>query len=155
MPIASNVNFGMNVSIPQPDLVNLYGCTIGNDCMIGPFVEIQSGVILGHRCRIQSHSFLCEGVVLEDDVFIGHGVMFTNDRTPRASLDDGSPVTRSDWLLEEVRVGARSSIGSSSVILPGRSIGNDCLIGAGTVVVKDVPHGTLAYGNPMILRPRS
>ena len=155
MPIADSVKFGQNVSIPQPDLVNLFGCTIGDDCMIGPFVEIQAGAEIGNRCRVQSHSFICEGIKLEDDVFIGHGVMFTNDRNPRASLDDGSPVTKSDWNLEGVVVGARSSIGSSSVILPGRRIGQNCLIGAGTVVTRDIPSNSIAYGNPMVIRTRN
>jgi UDP-2-acetamido-3-amino-2,3-dideoxy-glucuronate N-acetyltransferase len=154
MAIASNVVLGSEVSIPQPDLVNLFGCSIGDYSMIGPFVEIQANVRIGKRCRIQSHSFICEGVVLEDDVFIGHGVMFTNDRFPKASLDDGSPVTREDWTMEFTRVGHGSAIGTSCTILPGRNIGSNSLIGAGTLVSRDIPDSVIAFGNPLVIRSR-
>ncbi len=140
MPIAADVRLGANVIIHHPELVNLYGCEIGDDCRIGPFVEIQGGVRTGQRCKISSHSFLCAGVTLEDDVFIGHGVMFVNDRQPRAD----SP----DWRLEPVLVKRGASIGSGAVILCGVTIGEGAMVGAGAVVTRDVAAGAVVKGVP-------
>jgi UDP-2-acetamido-3-amino-2,3-dideoxy-glucuronate N-acetyltransferase len=140
MPIADDVVLGKDVTVHHPELVNLYGCRIGDHTAIGPFVEIQRGVLVGARCKIGSHSFLCEGVTLEDEVFIGHGVMFVNDRYPRAE----SP----DWKLEPVRVERGASIGSGAVILCGITIGAGALIGAGAVVTHDVAPGTVVAGVP-------
>jgi acetyltransferase-like isoleucine patch superfamily enzyme len=117
MPINNDVQLGNNVKIFHPQLVNLYGCTIGDETKIGTFVEIQKNVIVGSRCKVSSHSFLCEGVILEDEVFIGHGVMFTNDIYPRATNEDGSLKTDADWDVVETRVKYRASIGSNATIL--------------------------------------
>lgn len=148
MPISADVVLGTNVEIRYPELVNLFGCSIGDNCMIGPFVEIQSGVSIGHRSRIQSHSAICEGVTIGSDVFIGHGVIFTNDRHPRASLDDGSRVTKDDWTLETIKIEDRVSIGSGAVLLPGITVGEGAVIGAGAVVVRDVAPNKVVVGNP-------
>lgn len=148
MPIGPSVVLGLNVRIPQPDLVNLYGCKIGDGTRIGAFVEIQKGVTVGARCKISSHSFLCEGVTIEDEVFIGHGVIFTNDRTPRATNPDGSQQTEKDWILQATRVRFRASIGSNVVLLPGITIGVGALVGAGAVVTRDVADGAVVAGNP-------
>lgn len=148
MPIRDDVIMGAGVVIPQPDLVNLFGCVIGDDSMIGPFVEVQAGVVIGKRCRVQSHTSVCSGVVLEDDVFIGHGVMFTNDRYPKASNSDGSRVGPDDWVMEKITVGARSTIGSGSLILPGVTIGSGVMVGAGSVVTKSIPDNKTVIGNP-------
>ena len=148
MAIRDDVVMGEGVVIPQPHLVNLFGCVIGNYSMIGPFVEIQADVIIGERCRVQSHSALCTGVVLGDDVFIGHGVMFTNDRYPKASNSDGSRVGPNDWVLERTIVGSGSTIGSGAVILPGIVIGSNVMIGAGSVVTRSVPDNETVVGNP-------
>ena len=131
-----NCKLGRNVKIPHPDLVNLYGCEIGSGSFIGPFVEITRGVIIGKNCRIQSHSFICGGVIIGNDVFIGHGVTFTNDKFPK--------VNNKDWKMEKTLVGNNTSIGSNATILPVR-IGKNVLIGAGTVVTKDVPDNTIVY----------
>lgn len=147
MPIADDVRLGDGVEIPHPDLVNLYGCSIGAGSRIGPFVEIQRGVAVGNWCKIGSHSFLCSGVTLEDEVFIGHGVMFTNDRHPRASVGAGLRGS-GDWTLEPTRVGRGASIGSGAVILPGRTIGAGSTVGAGAVVVYDVAPDEVVAGNP-------
>jgi acetyltransferase-like isoleucine patch superfamily enzyme len=146
MPI-QNVTLGKNVSIPKPELVNLYGCFVGDDSKIGAFVEIQKNARIGKRCKISSHSFLCEGVTLEDDVFIGHGVMFINDRFPRASKE-GKLLSEADWKLEPVKVCRGASVGSGAVILCGLTIGAGALVGAGAVVTKDVPAGTVVTGVP-------
>jgi acetyltransferase-like isoleucine patch superfamily enzyme len=148
MPIREDVVMGVGVVIPQPDLVNLFGCVIGDGSMIGPFVEVQAGVVIGKRCRVQSHTSVCSGVVLEDDVFIGHGVMFTNDRYPKASNEDGSRVGPDDWVMEKITIGSRSTIGSGSVILPGVTIGSNVMVGAGSVVAKSVPDNKTVVGNP-------
>ncbi len=140
MPIAADVRLGANVLIHHPDLVNLYGCEIGDDCRIGAFVEIQAGARAGRRCKISSHSFLCAGVTLEDDVFIGHGVMFVNDRHPRADTPD--------WRLEPVLVKRGASIGSGAVILCGVTIGEGAMVGAGAVVTRDVAPGAIVRGVP-------
>lgn len=145
MPIAPDVHLGSGVVIPHPELVNLYGCSIGESTSIGPFVEIQKGVLVGARCKIQSHSFLCEGVTVEDEVFIGHGVMFVNDRYPRVS---------GGWTLERVLVRRGASIGSGAVILCGLTIGEGAQIGAGAVVTRDVAAGETTAGVPARLLRR-
>ena len=147
MPIV-NVKIAADVKIHDPDIVNLYGCTIGAGTRIGAFVEVQVGAIIGERCKISSHSFVCEGVTIEDEVFIGHGVLFTNDRFPRATNDDGSPQTNADWAVVPTRVKHFASIGSGAVILPGIVIGKGALIGAGSIVTRDVPDFTIVVGNP-------
>ena len=148
MPISDTSKLGNNVKIYHPDQVNLYGCTIGDDSRVGSFVEIQKNATIGARCKISSHSFICEGVIIEDEVFIGHGVMFTNDRLPRATNPDGSPMTEEDWTVEFTRVKRRASIGSNATILPGITIGESALIGAGAVVTKSVPDFAIVAGVP-------
>lgn len=148
MAIAADVILGEGVKIFQPDLVNLYGCTIGAETRIGAFVEIQKNASVGARCKISSHSFLCEGVAIEDEVFIGHGVMFTNDRYPRAANDDGSLQTDADWQVAETRVKQRASIGSNATIIAGIVIGESALVGAGAVVTHDVPDYAIVAGVP-------
>src|SRR5215469_16303995 len=138
MPVADSVVLGRNVKIHHPAQVNLYGCSVGDDTRIGSFVEIQKNASVGARGKISSHTFICEGVVIEDEVFIGHGVMFTNDRYPRAANPDGSPQSEADWKVEETRVKRRASIGSNATIVSGITIGEGALIGAGAVVIKDV-----------------
>lgn len=144
--IASDVELGERVRIAG--FVNLYGCSIGDDTSIGPFVEVQRGVTIGARCKIQSHTFVCSGVVIEDEAFIGHGVMFTNDRYPRATTDDGVLAGTDDWQMEETRVGFRAAIGTGAVVLPGVTIGARAVIGAGAVVVRDVAEGETVWGVP-------
>ena len=134
--------------IYQHDLVNLYGCEIGADSRIGPFVEIQEGCVIGERCKISSHSFLCEGVTLEDEVFVGHGVMFTNDRHPASTNADGSLKGAQDWTCERTHVGRGAAIGSNATILPGVTIGKGAVVGAGAVVTHDVPENTTVIGVP-------
>jgi acetyltransferase-like isoleucine patch superfamily enzyme len=148
MPISDTSKLGANVKIYHPDQVNLYGCTIGDDTRIGSFVEIQKNAIVGARCKISSHSFICEGVAIEDEVFVGHGVMFTNDRLPRATNPDGSPMGEEDWKVEPTRVKRRASIGSNVTIVPGVTIGQCALVGAGAVVTKDVPDFAIVAGVP-------
>jgi UDP-2-acetamido-3-amino-2,3-dideoxy-glucuronate N-acetyltransferase len=128
--------------------VNLYGCEIGDECKIGAFVEIQKGVHIGKRVKISSHTFICEGVTIDDEAFIGHGVMFINDKYPRATNPDGSTQTEADWTVIATHVGRRASIGSNTTILCGVAIGEDAIIGAGSVVTKDVPPKTIVAGNP-------
>ena len=128
--------------------VNLYGCEIGDETRIGTFVEIQKGVVVGRRCKISSHSFLCEGIEIEDEVFIGHGVMFTNDRYPRAAGEDGQPLGDGEWTLERTTVRRGASIGSGAVILPGLEVGERAVVGAGAVVTRDVPAGAVVSGVP-------
>lgn len=148
MPISDSVVLGEGVKIFHPSLVNLYGCRIGSDSRIGTFVEIQAGASIGSRCKVSSHTFICEGVIVEDEVFIGHGVMFTNDRKPRATNPDGSLQGGSDWSLETTTVRRRASIGSNATILCGVTIGEGALIGAGAVVTKDVPDFAIVAGVP-------
>lgn len=136
------------VVIHHPDLVNLYGCTIGAGSRIGTFVEIQKNAHIGRNCKISSHSFICEGVTIEDGVFVGHGVMFTNDMYPRAVNADGSLQCDSDWQLLMTRVRRGASIGSNATILPGVTIGTGAQVGAGAVVVKDVPDFAIVAGVP-------
>jgi UDP-2-acetamido-3-amino-2,3-dideoxy-glucuronate N-acetyltransferase len=146
--IAANVKLLEGTVIHHPDLVNLYGCTIGEGTRIGTFVEIQKNVLVGRNCKISSHSFLCEGVTLEDGVFIGHGVMFTNDVYPHAVNADGSLQTDSDWAVVPTLVKRQASIGSNATILPGITIGVGAQVGAGAVVTKDVPDGAVVAGVP-------
>ena len=146
--IAEDVSLGAGVVIHQPDLVNLYGCTIGNGTRIGSFVEIQRGAVVGKNCKISSHTFICDGVTIEDGVFVGHGVMFTNDLLPRAVNANGSLQTEKDWTLIRTLVRAVASIGSNVTVLPGITIGARALIGAGAVVTKDVPPYTKVAGVP-------
>src|ERR1700675_2587864 len=138
MPIKDDVRLGRDVRIFHPDLVNLYGCSIGDETRIGTFVEIQIGANIGARCKISSHSFICEGVTIEDEVFIGHGVMFTNDLLPRATTADGALQSDVDWKVIETRVRQGASIGSNATILPGIVVGKYAMIGAGAVVTREV-----------------
>lgn len=148
MPIADSVVLDGDVRIHHPDLVNLYGCRIGDGSRIGAFVEIQKNATVGARCKISSHSFVCEGVVIEDEVFVGHGVMFVNDRMPRATNADGSPQGEEDWTVEPTRVCRRASIGSNATILSGVTVGEGALVGAGAVVTRDVPPHAVVAGSP-------
>ena len=148
MPIAADVSLGKNVRIFQPELVNLYGCAIGDDSRIGSFVEIQKNASIGARCKISSHTFICEGVTIEDEVFVGHGVMFTNDIYPRSTNEDGSLQTESDWKVITTRVKRGASIGSNATIMAGVTIGASSLIGAGAVVTKDVADFAIVAGVP-------
>jgi acetyltransferase-like isoleucine patch superfamily enzyme len=143
--IAPDVRIGNNVAIYC--FVNLYGCSVGDDSRIGSFVEVQKNATIGARCKVSSHTFICEGVTIEDDVFIGHGVMFINDLDPRATVD-GRPMTEADWTLLPTRVCQGASIGSGAVILGGVTIGSGALVGAGAVVTGDVPPGTVVAGVP-------
>ena len=144
--IAPDVRLGRNVRIYS--FTNLYGCEIGDDVKIGTFVEIQKGSKIGNRCKISSHTFICEGVTLEDDVFIGHHVVFTNDRFPRATNAGGQLQTEADWVCVPTLVKRGASIGSGAVLLCGLVIGEDALVGAGSVVTRDVPPGAVVAGNP-------
>jgi len=148
MPIADSVKLGENVKIFHASLVNLYGCTIGDDTKIGTFVEIQRGAAIGARCKISSHTFICEGVLIEDEVFVGHGVMFTNDRYPHATNADGSLQTEADWKVEITRVKRAASIGTNATIIAGITIGEGALVGAGAVVTKNVPDYAIVTGVP-------
>ena len=154
MPIASSVTLGEGVIIFHPDLVNLYGCRVGANSKIGAFVEIQKGAVVGQRCKISSHSFVCEGVTIEDDVFVGHGVVFINDPRPRATIH-GRPQTDADWTVVPTRVKRGASIGSGATIMCGLTIGEDALIGAGAVVTQDVAPGATVAGVPARLLARS
>lgn len=147
MPISPDVRLGEGVSIPQPSLVNLYGCMIGDESKIGPFVEIGHGASVGVRCKIGSHSYICDGVTIEDWVFVGHGVMFTNDLLPRATVN-GELQGPDDWELIPTYVRKGASIGSGASILAGVTIGEGAMIGAGAVVTKDVPEFAIVVGNP-------
>jgi UDP-2-acetamido-3-amino-2,3-dideoxy-glucuronate N-acetyltransferase len=148
MPITADVILGQNVMIFHPDLVNLYGCMIGPDTKIGAFVEIQKNATVGARCKISSHSFVCEGVVIEDEVFVGHGVMFTNDIYPSATTSEGTMKGAADWEVVPILVKTRASIGSNATIIAGITIGNSALVGAGAVVTKDVPDYAIVAGVP-------
>ena len=144
--VAPDVVLGRDVKFYA--FVNLYGCRVGDETRIGAFVEIQKGASIGARCKISSHTFICEGVTLEDEVFVGHGVMFTNDRLPRAARPDGTPQTEEDWTLEATVVRRGASIGSNATILCGLEIGERAVVGAGAVVTKSVPPGAVVAGNP-------
>ncbi|MBI5719987.1 MAG: N-acetyltransferase [Burkholderiales bacterium] len=154
MPVAADVVLGAGVTIHHPVLVNLYGCTVGEGSTIGPFVEVQRGAVIGARCKIGSHSFVCTGVTLEDEVFVGHGVMFVNDRHPRAA-SGGRLQREGDWVLEPTRVGRGASIGSGAVVMCGVTIGAGAMVGAGAVVTADVPAGATVAGVPARLLARA
>jgi UDP-2-acetamido-3-amino-2,3-dideoxy-glucuronate N-acetyltransferase len=147
VPIAPSVQLGKNVQIFHPELVNLYGCRIGDDVKIGTFVEIQKGVVVGCRCKIQSHSFICEGVTIEDEVFIGHGVMFINDLYPKAT-SSGKLQTESDWKVVPTLIKRGASIGTNATILCGVTVGENAIVGAGAVVTSDVPGNVTMVGVP-------
>jgi acetyltransferase-like isoleucine patch superfamily enzyme len=142
----NNVTIGENVRIFN--FVNAYGCTIDDGTKVGAFVEIQKGAFIGKNCKISSHTFICEGVHIEDNVFVGHNVTFINDRFPRATNADGSLQTEADWHVEQTRVCKGASLGSSVTILCGITIGENSIVGAGSVVTKDVPANTIVAGNP-------
>ncbi len=144
--IAPDVKLGKDVKIYA--FVNLYGCEIGDETKIGTFVEIQKGANIGKRCKISSHTFICEGVTIEDECFIGHGVMFINDKYPRSTTGDGSLQTEADWSVTPTRVQKRASIGSNATILCGVTIGEGAMVGAGSVVTHDVPAGAVVAGVP-------
>ena len=147
------VDFGEDVVVQA--FTNLYGCRIGDGSRIGPFVEIQRGAVVGARCKISSHSFVCEGVELGDGVFVGHGVVFTNDRYPRAVTADGELQGDGDWTLERTFVRSQASIGSGAIVLCGLTIGENAIVGAGAVVTHDVPDGAIVAGSPArVLRTR-
>lgn len=148
MPIAADVRLDDDVVIFNPELVNLYGCSIGQGTRIGPFVEIQRDATIGARCKISSHSFICGGVTIEDEVFVGHGVMFINDLYPRATADDGQLQSDADWELVTTRVRRAASLGSNATILGGVTIGEQAMVGAGAVVTRDVPDFAIVAGNP-------
>jgi UDP-2-acetamido-3-amino-2,3-dideoxy-glucuronate N-acetyltransferase len=148
MPIAPDVRLAEGVKIFHPELVNLYGCAIGAGTRIGAFVEVQKNASVGERCKISSHTFICEGVQIEDEVFIGHGVMFINDRYPRATNEDGTPQTEIDWRVVETLVKRRASIGSNATVMGGVVIGERSLVGAGAVVTHDVPDFAVVAGVP-------
>ena len=148
MPVTDSVVLGEDVKIFHPSLVNLYGCTLGAGTKVGSFVEIQKNAVVGKLCKISSHTFICEGVVIEDEVFIGHGVMFTNDRFPRATNPDGSLQTEADWKVEPTRVKRRASVGTHATVISGVTIGEGALVGAGAVVTKDVPDFAIVAGVP-------
>jgi UDP-2-acetamido-3-amino-2,3-dideoxy-glucuronate N-acetyltransferase len=151
--LLDGVDFGEDVVVQA--FANLYGCRIGDGSRIGPFVEIQRGVVVGARCKISSHSFVCEGVELGEGVFVGHGVMFTNDRYPGAVTADGALQGDGDWTLERTIVRRRASIGSGAVVLCGLTIGEDAIVGAGAVVTHDVPDGAIVAGIPArVMRTR-
>ena len=144
--IAPDVKLGKDVRIYA--FVNLYGCEIGDESRIGTFVEIQKGAHIGKRVKVSSHTFICEGVTIEDEVFIGHGVMFINDKYPRATTEDGSSQTEADWICTPTVVQKRASIGSNATVLCGVTIGEGAMVGAGSVVTHDVPPGAVVAGNP-------
>jgi acetyltransferase-like isoleucine patch superfamily enzyme len=144
--ISPTVTLGKNVYLG--DFINLYGCRIGDNTKIGPFVEIQKGCTVGNNCKIQSHSFLCEGVRIEDEVFVGHGVMFINDRYPRSTVVSGALQTASDWVVVPTIIKKGASIGSNATVLCGVTVAEGAIVGAGSVVTKDVPPHTIVAGNP-------
>ena len=146
--ISPDVVFGSNVVIHHPGLVNLYGCDVGDETKIGAFVEIQKNARVGRRCKISSHTFICEGVTIEDHVFIGHGVMFINDSYPRATTASGELQTAADWRVETTVVKKGASIGSGATVLCNVTIGERAIVGAGSVVTRDVPPDTIVVGNP-------
>jgi acetyltransferase-like isoleucine patch superfamily enzyme len=152
MCIASDVKLGRDVRLSK--FINLYGCDIGDETKIGAFVEVQKNAIVGRRCKISSHTFICEGVTIEDNVFIGHGVVFINDSHPRATTADGRLQTEKDWHVQPTLVKAGASIGSGATILSNVTIGERAIVGAGAVVTRDVPADTIVAGNPAtVLRP--
>lgn len=148
--VTDDVRMGQRVRLAS--YVNLYGCEIGDDTRIGAFVEIQRDAKIGQRCKISSHSFVCSGVTIEDEVFVGHGVIFINDRYPRATTADGAPQTEDDWKMEHTVVRKGASIGSGAIVMCGVEIGAGALVGAGAMVVRDVPAGAIVAGHPARLR---
>jgi acetyltransferase-like isoleucine patch superfamily enzyme len=144
--IAPDVKLGQNVKLSK--FINLYGCEVGDETKIGAFVEIQKNATVGKRCKISSHTFICEGVTIEDNVFIGHGVMFINDSYPRATTAGGNLQTEADWKVERTVVKKGASIGSGATILSNLNIGENAIVGAGSVVTKDVPPNSIVVGNP-------
>jgi len=144
--LIDDVRFGEDVIVAP--FTNLYGCAIGDETRIGPFVEIQRGATIGRRCKVQSHTFVCDGVTIEDEVFVGHNVVFINDKQPRATTDDGELQTAEDWELVPTIVERRASIGSGAIVLGGVRIGAGALVGAGAVVTRDVEPGTTVVGSP-------
>jgi acetyltransferase-like isoleucine patch superfamily enzyme len=144
--IAPDVKLGRHVKLSK--FVNLYGCEIGDETKVGAFVEVQKNAVIGKCCKISSHTFICEGVTIEDNVFVGHGVTFINDSYPRATTTEGQPQTEADWKVERTLVKKGASIGSGATILSGISIGESAIVGAGSVVTKDVPANTIVAGNP-------
>lgn len=144
--LISDVDFGRNVVVHS--FTNLYGCRIGDNTRVGPFVEIQRGAVIGASCKIQSHTFICDGVEIGDEVFVGHGVVFINDKYPRATSPDGGLQTEADWTLLRTRVGRGATLASGAVIMGGVRIGERALVGAGAVVTRDVPPGEIVAGNP-------
>jgi len=144
--ISGDVRLGNNVRLSK--FINLYGCEIGDDSKIGAFVEIQKNATVGRCCKISSHTFICEGVVIEDQVFVGHGVIFVNDSYPRATTAEGSLQTDADWRVERTVIKKGASIGSGATILPNTTIGENAIVGAGSVVTKDVPSNAIVAGNP-------
>jgi acetyltransferase-like isoleucine patch superfamily enzyme len=144
--IAPDVKLGQHVKLSK--FINLYGCEVGDESKIGAFVEIQKNASVGKRCKISSHTFICEGVTIEDNVFIGHGVTFINDSYPRATTGEGALQTEADWVVERTVVKKGSSIGSGSTILSNVSIGENAIVGAGSVVTRDVPPNSIVAGNP-------
>jgi len=148
MPVESDVRLGRGVVIFHPELVNLYGCQIGDGTKIGSFVEIQKNASIGKNCKISSHSFICEGVEIEDEVFIGHGVKFINDLYPHATTAEGNLQREADWKVLRTVVRARASIGTNATILPNLSIGRGAMIGAAALVVADVPDHAIVAGAP-------
>jgi acetyltransferase-like isoleucine patch superfamily enzyme len=148
--VAPDVKLGKNVRLGK--FINLYGCEVGDDTKIGAFVEIQKNARVGERCKISSHTFICEGVTIEDEVFIGHGVMFVNDSYPRATTAAGTLQSEADWTVERTLVKRGASIGSGVTILANVVIGENAMVGAGSVVTADVPPGTVVYGNPARVR---
>ena len=146
--IAKDVVLGENVRIFQPDLVNLYGCSIGDGTKVGAFVEVQRGAEIGANCKISSHTFICDGVTIEDGVFVGHGVMFINDVYPRAVNPDGSLQTEADWSVVRTRIRTRASLGSNCTVMGGVTVGVGAMVGAGAVVTHDVPDYAIVAGVP-------
>jgi acetyltransferase-like isoleucine patch superfamily enzyme len=144
--ISDDVKLGKDVRLSK--FVNLYGCEIGDETKIGAFVEIQKNASVGKRCKVSSHTFICEGVMIEDHVFIGHGVMFINDSYPRATTPDGGMQTEADWKVERTVIKKGASIGSSATILSNTTVGENAIVGAGSVVTKDVPPNSIVAGNP-------
>jgi len=144
--ISADVMLGKNVKLSN--FVNLYGCEIGDDTKIGAFVEIQKSATIGKRCKISSHTFICEGVIIEDDVFVGHGVTFINDSYPRATTPEGRLQSEADWKVERTIIKKGASIGSGATILSNTNIGENAIVGAGSVVTKDVPCNSIVAGNP-------
>ena len=148
MPVSKDVILGKDVKIFHQQLVNLYGCTVGDETKIGTFVEVQAGAKIGEKCKISSHTFICEGVTIEDEVFIGHGVMFINDIYPRSTTTDGEMQGGDDWECKKTCIKRRASIGSNATIMGGVTIGENAMIGAGAVVVHDVPDFGIVAGVP-------